>query len=257
MSRLTDVTIGSLRGAKARRAAAPAPPSAPIPQPPEQAPSQETLNDLQWLQRIPEQTLRPFWQIELIPDLIYLMQFEGVQETIKEAYPIPQPPPGQSDIAPPAPPDPQVVLNQQRRSSVETAFKTRGVQGAVLEMLFPGRDPSEAELAAGAADRDNLTRAIYERGVQRLIVLMQAADPTNPSSIIFQHSSQDVHRSTQQVQIELIKNEPDIEERSTIQCECGSGKVRTTLVQTRRADEPPTVFAQCVVCKSQWKVSAA
>lgn len=256
MKRLTDVNIGSLKQAVTRRTRT-APPAAPLPQQPVQAPSPETLNEIQWLQRIPEQTLKPFWQVDLIPDLIYLLQSEGVQATIEETYPIPQPPSGQTEISQPAPPDPQVVANQQRRRTVQTAFRSGGVKRAVLEILFPDRDPSSEELAASESAQANLTEAIYSRGIQRLTLLMRATNPLDPASLIFQHPSQDVHRATQQVQIELIKNEPDIEERSTIQCACGSGKIKTTMVQTRRADEPPTIFAQCAVCKSKWKLSAA
>lgn len=255
MNRLTDVTIGSLKTTGARRTRTQAPPAAPIPESPVQAAAPEVLNEMQRLQQVPG--IQPFLSADLIPDLIYLLQSEGIEGVIQEAYPIPQPPPGQNDIAQPAPVDPQLVKNQQRRSTVKTAFRSSGIRGAVLEMIFPGQEPTEEEVAASANTQSTLIDSIYNHGTQRLAVLVAAANPSDPSSIIFQHPSQNVHRTTQQVQIELIKNEPDVVERTTIQCACGSGRVRTTTVQTRRADEPPTVFAQCVVCKSKWKMSAA
>ena len=255
MSRLRDVTIGPIKTSGTSRLRSLVAPSVAPPEPVSQAPTPETLTDIQRIQQVPG--IQPFLTLDLAPDLIYLLQSEGVEGAIQEAYPIPQPAPGQNDIAEPAAADPQVVVNQQRRSSVRTAFRAGGISNAVLEMVFPGRDPTDEEVAAAASLRANLTEAIYAHGTQRLAALVAEADPRNPSSIIFRHSSQDVHRTTQLVQIELIKNEPDVQERTTIQCACGSGKVRTTTVQTRRADEPPTVFAQCVTCKAKWKMSAA
>lgn len=214
-----------------------------------------TLNELQRIQQVPG--IQPFLTAGLVPDLIYLLQWEGVEAILQQQYPRPEPPPAQDDIALPAPPDPQTVQNQRRRSSVRTAFRVDGVRGAVLELIFPDQDPTDEEVAAAANAQLELTNTIYDLGTVRLAALVAATDPNNPTSIIFNHPSQDVHRMTQKVELELIKNEPDVVERTTIQCACGSGRVRTTTVQTRSADEPATVFAQCVVCKSKWKMSAA
>ena len=256
--RLTDVTVGLIKTGTPRRPRQQPPPEVAVSAGPQPTAFQPTgdLSIIQLLQQIPE--LQPFLIPDLVPDLIYLLQSEGVESLITELYPVPRPPPDQNDIAPPAPPDPQAVANRKRQAVVREAFHRGGIPGATLEIAFPEREPTATEFTETAETRARLAEEIRARGVRGLTALARQADPQTPASIIFNHPSQDVHRSTQKVEIELIKNEPDItDERTVIQCACGSGRVRTVTVQTRSADEPSTIFAQCAKCKRRWQQSAA
>lgn len=205
---------------------------------PVSAPAAAVRPEIQVLQQIPG--IAPFLTADLIPDMVYLLQYEGVNSTVDQLFPVTI----LQGEAPPAPPNPVDLENRKRRGAVKEAFSMRGLDSALQAMGPPEQ-------------RDMFIQMIYTLGAQRLAELVAAADPLRPASIIFRHSSQDVHRATQKVEIELIKNEPEVEESDTIQCTCGSKKVRTVTKQTRRADEPPTIFATCVVCKKHWQFGAA
>jgi len=100
---------------------------------------------------------------------------------------------------------------------------------------------------------------LFKRGgLEAVREAVERADPSDPQSLIFNHPFQDEHRATQKVEIELILNKPEIAERPDTQCiSCGSRRIQTALIQTRRADEALTVFARCVDCNRRWKFSAA
>ena len=200
-TRLGTRTIGPLKTVGARR---PTRQEAPSPEVITSIPTNplNIIPEYQLLQRIPG--ISPYLIPELIPDLIYLLQWEGLQQF------------------------PDLIK----------VFQIRG---------FSAIDSS-------------VQLQILNAGVSRLAELITQADPSHPSSIIFQHPSQGVHEQTQKVEIELIKDEPDVEKREDIVCpdkRCASRRVQLVPVQTRSADEPPTIFARCAQCKVQWRFSAA
>jgi DNA-directed RNA polymerase subunit M/transcription elongation factor TFIIS len=229
--RLTNLQVGSLKTNKTRKTRTPQLPSLIL--------QAEQVNQTQTISTIPELTIlqqvpgiQPFLTRDLIPDLIYLLQYEGIRALIAVL-------PKQSDgkLASSTPITPEELLR---------VFQNQGWE--------PFLSTITTIINAPVAD---IISNIYTRGVQQLGVLVAQADPQNPSSIIFRHPSQEVHDKAQEVEFDMIRNEPEVAERDDIQCECGSRRIRPVPVQTRGADEPPTIFAHCVVCKRKWKFSAA
>ena len=113
-----------------------------------------------------------------------------------------------------------------------------------------------------------LTNIMYRYGMERLANLLTLRDPSrdghllfdpeNPSSLIFNHPSQEKNAADLEVEKDIIRNEPDVADHATEQChECKSKRIRLVSVQTRSADEPPTIFAECVNCRKKWKFGAA
>lgn len=199
----------------------------------EQASQTQTVSsipELTFLQQVPG--IQPFLTRDLIPDLIYLLQYEGIRDLIAS---LPKQPDGK--LASSKPIAPEELLKVFQNQGWEPFLST------IKTMI-------NATVADTASN-------IYARGVQKLSVLVAQADPQNPSSIIFRHPSQEVHEKAQEVEFDMIRNEPEVAERDDIQCQCGSRRIRPVPVQTRGADEPPTIFALCVVCKRKWKFSAA
>lgn len=223
MSRLGDVSIGSFTRTRRDRGAARVTPSGV-----ETAP--EISSDLSTLRGVPG--IQPFLDVDLIPDLIYIMQREGLESYLDQVLPVTIP----DGILPPGPADPVVVENKVTRDRLLTTFRLYGMK----QLLSSSPELNGEE--------------ILTLGAAALASLVEVSDPSEPESIIFEHRSQDEHRSTQKVQIELTRNEPEVQERSTIQCACGSRKIQTSQKQTRSADEAMTIFAQCVSCKANWRM---
>jgi len=95
-------------------------------------------------------------------------------------------------------------------------------------------------------------------GIGAVQEAVSKADPAHPETLIFNHPSQDAHRATFKVEMDLIQNIPNVVESDDIQCTCGSRRVQISPpIQTRSADEPATYFARCVMCTKQWRFSAA
>jgi DNA-directed RNA polymerase subunit M/transcription elongation factor TFIIS len=174
--------------------------------------------ELQLISQIPGN--QPFLIPDLIPDVIFLLQYEGAKVFL-DTNPI----------------DPNVNIQ--------------------ILVNLSWNDFLTAVLPHTQMQRQELINTIYNLGVQPLSVLFSQADPENPSSLIFNHSSQEVHVASQKIEIEIIRNEPEVTDHATEQCVCGSKRIKTTLVQTRSGDEASTVFAECVKCHKKWKFSAA
>lgn len=55
--------------------------------------------------------------------------------------------------------------------------------------------------------------------------------------------------------IEIVEARNDIHSVVSADCpKCGNNKAYTWALQTRAADEPETIFYQCVKCKHKWRV---
>jgi len=252
--RLADITVGALKTSTIKRTRqAELPTLAP-------AVSQLTLEaaeipEFQLLQQIPG--IKPFLTVDLIPDLINILQYEGIKGLLDQLFPVQLEPEGQDIINEPASINPEVIIYQKKRENIETAFRIGDLEGAIIQIISPGTEPPPPETASIIELKANYKEQIYNLGVQRMTIIVSRANPKNPNSIIFDHSTQNVHRDTEKVEVELILNEPEIVESDVIQCVCGSRRIRTHKVQTRSADEPETVFASCVTCKRNWKFSSA
>lgn len=192
-----------------------------------------TIPELVRLQQIDGS--QPFLTRDLIPDVIYMLRYEGSQALIDTL------PGGQNDIievqgAPPV-----------RKEDLLETLKTDTWE-TFLTNLYP-----YTRLQLG-----DLQNRIYNAAVLPMTMLFASANSRDPDSIIFQHSTQNIHAQTQKIEIELIKDEPEITERQDLQCtSCGERRIRAIPVQVRRADEPPTIYAQCVSCKHRWSFSSA
>jgi DNA-directed RNA polymerase subunit M/transcription elongation factor TFIIS len=196
--------------------------------------------------------IEPFMIPALIPDLIYLLQYEGLEYVLNQIYPVPVAV-GISLVPVEIPLE--VVESKLRQATVRDAFQLGGLDNVINEIVFPGTQPVINSPDAMRTKQQYLNN-IYQSGAARLAQFVAGADPNDPNTLIFNHASQDVHRQTQKIEIELIKNEPEVVE-GNIQCQCGNTRVQTASKQLRSADEPPTVFARCVKCKRQWKFSQA
>lgn len=120
-------------------------------------------------------------------------------------------------------------------AEVQPLLTIRGIQPFLVKELVP-----------------DLIYLYNKYGSQSLQEAIDIADPADPSSFIFLHPLQEENKTTETIEFELIKNEPEVLERTDMVCECGSKKILTTTKQIRRADEPASVLAQCVSCKRRW-----
>lgn len=197
-----------------------------------------TIPEMAILQQIPG--IQPFLTKDFIPDLIYILQLEGVKSVAELIYP------PQTEIS-------AIGAREKTVQNLINQFQINGVEAVAV--AFADNLRTASQLPNQTAQ--DILNAIYTRGASSLAALIQKADPADPKSIIFTNPSQDVHKKTQEIEIELILNQPDVVERDDITCECGSRRVRAVPVQVRRADEPPTVFAQCVACKRKWRFTQA
>lgn len=158
---------------------------------------------------------------DYIPDLIYMLKSDGVKDFINS-----------------------LTEESARKREIFKTYQEQGWEGFLILMssiMLP----------------NIITQNVYNFGRLALQQHVANCDPTDPSTIIFRHRSQEIHVATQKVEMDIIKNEPEVVEREDIQCSCGSRKVKTTQKQTRSADEPATVRAMCVTCKKSWQFSAA
>lgn len=128
--------------------------------------------------------------------------------------------------------------------------ENEGIDRLKLEITKIKPDVTETQLS-------EIDFLIIQGAKADLVKAIGFADPNNPVSIIFNHPSQKFNRETYKIEIDMILNEPEVEERTDMQCECGSRKIQAIPVQMRGADEPPTILARCVVCKTKWRTSAA
>lgn len=246
--RLADINIGPILTGRTPRTT---PTQLPTYQQMAPQPVAPQIPGLDYLQRIPG--INPFLIHELIPDLLYLLDHDGLRGILEIDFPVPEE--SGVTLAPTEIPA-DVTQNKLRRKQVMDAFQLGGVQNAINEILFPGNQPV-TETAETSQLRTLYLNRIREEGVMQLEQLVANANPQKPNSIIFNHRSQKVHLETQKIEIEIIQNEPELTEREGFQCECGSSRVQVTTKQLRRADEPPTIFARCVECKRQWRSSQA
>jgi DNA-directed RNA polymerase subunit M/transcription elongation factor TFIIS len=231
-SKLANLQLGPLKESTSTRATAQLPPT--IAQTRQVAEIQVVSlpPEVQFIKRIPNS--EPFLTIDLVFDVVFLLQYEGSRVFLDS---LPKDEDGNilgQNVVPIKPEALLLILINQTWE-------------AFLASLYPYTQLQPQELII----------QIYNDGVAPLSVLFSQADPLNPSSLIFNHPSQDVHRALELIDIEMIKNEPEISDSATVQCACGSRKVKTATVQTRGGDEASTIFATCVSCKMHWKFSAA
>lgn len=231
-TKLSDLKVGPLKTVSSRQVKSQVLPT--ISQIKENIENQVSIipSELQLISQIPGSG--PFITVDLIPDIIFLFQYEGSKAFIET---LPKNENGDiigQDVEPIKSEALLQILESQTWENFLSSL-----------YLYTQIQPQE------------LIPIIYNAGVQPLSILFAQADPQNPSSLIFKNSSQDVHRSSEKVEIEMIRNEPEISESATEQCACGSRRIRTQTVQTRGGDEASTVFAECVKCKLKWKFSAA
>mgnify|MGYP000922534666 CR=1 FL=1 len=163
--------------------------------------------------------LSRFVNPETGPDLLWIVKREGLYFTIK-GFPM--------DL----------------QSNIRDAFLNNSYTLAVEKIAeYASADPS------AVADH------VFKNGV--IITTKMVQGYKNLNDLIFEDPSQEENKAVDLVSVELIKNEPEIVERSTIQCKCGSRRVRIAVVQMRRADEPPEILAHCITCNNRWSRHAA
>ena len=91
---------------------------------------------------------------------------------------------------------------------------------------------------------------MYEtRGKEFILEAIAEADPSNPSSIIFNNPLQKNNRLLNEMQHFMYYTDEDEQESLSLQCmKCKSRSVSYNIKQTRGRDEPPTIFAKCNIC---------
>lgn len=171
---------------------------------------------------------------DIIPDVIFLLQYEGANAFFQT---LPKDDNGNILGQNTQPINPESLLQILPNTTWES----------FLSSLYPYTQLQPQELSI----------RILNAGIAPLSVILSQYDPQNPFSIIFKHPSQKAHAKTLEVEIEIIRNEPDVTESATEQCVCGSRFIRTQTVQTRGGDESSTIFAQCAKCRIKWRFSAA
>jgi len=248
--RLAELQVGTLRMPSTRQRRGESVTQAVPTAPPVQEPIQQ-MTELVYLQQIPG--IQPFLTPDLFIDLVYILRRDGLNNLLSDLYPIPD---VTGIVLEPAAIPENVTIHKLRQKAVLEAFQMGGLGNAINQILFPDDLPIEESPEISRA-RNEYLENIYQRGAQELSNMIQAADPANPASIIFNHDSQKVHQRTQQIEIELIKNQPEVIEKEDVQCQCGSRKIQMATKQLRRADEPPTLFYRCVTCNKRWQTSAA
>ena len=194
-----------------------------------------SIPELQLISQIPGS--QPFLIQDLIPDVVFLLQYEGAKAFINT---LPKDEGG--NLVPISPLETRLMRPE-----------------ALLQILIDQTWDAlivALESITGLGPNDLLNR-IYTLGLQVLVTLFANADALNPSSLIFGHESQEIHVKTRLIEIDIIKNEPEVTESATEVCACGSKNVRTIPVQMRGGDEPATVLARCGKCKLQWRFSSA
>lgn len=181
----------------------------------------QTVPEVELLRTIPG--IDPFISSsEFIPDLVYIYQLEGITSVLQQLF-------GTNE------PLVRQVLDIYQKSSIEETAKYI------------------SELTRNQVEPGVIMQYINRDGINKLASYVAAADPLRPSSLIEQHSSQNIFKNIQKVEIELIKNEPDVIERPDIKCPgCKQNKVRTTPVQLRSADEASDYLAACASCHRHW-----
>lgn len=210
-----------------------------------------TLVELPYLQSVPN--IEPYLRADLMVDLLYIMRHDGLENLAEAQYPIER---ATGVSLEPEETKEKNIESRVMRQNIMDSFKYGSLEDAMNRYIFRGAENIQItpEIEAFRKElRDNILR----RGVNALSRLVDKSDPARPESLIFNHSSQDIHRRTQEIEVELIKNEPEVIERDDIQCRCGSTRIQTSSRQLRGADEPETVEYHCVSCKARWKSSAA
>lgn len=84
-----------------------------------------------------------------------------------------------------------------------------------------------------------------------MITKFVKAGETEISNILFYNKHQQVHHDTYEIEKDLIKNVPEVEESEDYICSnahCRSRKLRVVRAQTRSADEALSVFTHCTQC---------
>lgn len=169
--------------------------------------------------------IEPFIRSQLVPDLIDMYQWAGITHVIKTLELV----------------DAEQTPEELVEELVET-YAYSGLQGLTdsIQEIDPETDVS------------GLEALITEGGVTSLTELVAT---TTPETIVYNHPTQKLNKETEKVEIDLIKNEPDVAERFDISpCEsCGSRKIKPLPRQTRSGDEAWSLFALCVSCKHEWR----
>ena len=188
------------------------------------------IPELQLISQIPGS--QPYLIQDLIPDVVFLLQYEGAKAFIN------------------------TLPKDENGNLVTSSLEMR--PAAVLQILIDQTWEALLETLQSITGMNDLLNHIYNHGLQVLAVLFAQADPLNPSSLIFGHESQAIHVKTREIEIDIIKNEPEVTESATEVCgSCKSKNVRTIPVQMRGGDEPATIMARCGKCKLQWRFSSA
>lgn len=249
--KLSNLNIGPLKIVETRKPKPQTPSTVSSTQPSVKTQVLAIPQELQIIAQIPGSG--PYLTVDLLPDTVFLLQYEGSKAFLET---LPKDENGNIVVGNLEPIKPNALLQtlvnqtwemfltslypytQLQPSEIQTRIYNEGIQP--LSILFA-----------------QTTQSDYSSQVAQGIPSNQITQVRNPTLLVFEHSSQDIHVKTQKIEIEIIKNEPEVVERDDIQCACGSKRVRAVPVQIRRADEPPTIFAQCVKCKLRWNFSSA
>ena len=175
--------------------------------------------------------IQPFIRPDLVADLIDMYQWGGISHVIATLN---LDDPDQT---------PAELLNE-----LMLTYAEQGLAGLSESINEIRRIQPEVDLPT-------LEGIFREGAVTSLTELIQRSDPADPTSIIFNHPTQRLNQETEKVDIDMIRNEPEVAERFDMDpCECGSRKIRPRTVQHRGGDESWDIYATCVVCKRDWKV---
>ena len=107
----------------------------------------------------------------------------------------------------------------------------------------------------------DLLDILNKDGELELISMIQKYHQENESevtNILFYNKHQQVHKHTQEVEKELIKNVPDVQESDDYVCanrDCRSKKVRLVRKQKRGADEMESTYISCTKCGRKAQVA--
>lgn len=103
---------------------------------------------------------------------------------------------------------------------------------------------------------------IYKQdGEMEIVSMIQRyndAKENEPVNLLFYHKSQKIHEHTKQMEKDLIKNVPEVEESEEYTCSdrsCGSKKIRIVKIQNRGLDEMASSYALCMKCGRKTKVA--
>jgi len=85
------------------------------------------------------------------------------------------------------------------------------------------------------------------------LIKMELENINNRDDIIFGNRAMFVPRYRAALEVEMMRNQIEVEEGGYTCPKCKGNRTISTMSQTRSADEPMTTFIVCTDCQTRWK----